>query len=387
MFFAATISPARERWITAVFFFLSGLISATWSSRIPDVQQHLHLNDAQWGRVLFAIYAGLICGLPVSSWMVARFGARTVMVTGGVLFSLMLCLLGVATKSWQLVLALFSFGFTRNLFNISVNTSAVEVQQLYSRPIISTFHGLWSLACLIAAGIGTFLMAQDIGTGTHFLLIAIFCAFFSLVFKGNQLTVRQPATEKRPFFIKPDRYLLLLGAITFCSMLCEGTMFDWSISYFERIVGVQKGSVTIGYTSFVVAMTLGRLTGDRIVARFGATNILTANGLLMAIGLFMVILFPYFIPAAIGFLLVGAGNSIMVPQVYSLASKTKKMKASYAIASVTLIGYIGFLIGPVIVGSVSEAFGMQWSFALVALLCICICFLTAKVKRLGSKMD
>jgi fucose permease len=387
MFFAAIFSPARERWITAVFFFLSGLISATWSSRIPDVQDHLHLNDAQWGRVLFALYAGLICGLPVSSWMVARFGSRTVMVTGGILFSLMLCILGVSAKSWQLVLALFLFGFTRNLFNISVNTSAVEVQQLYSRPIISTFHGLWSLACFIAAGIGTFIMAQDIGTATHFLLIAILCAFLSLVFKNNNHTARQATTEKRPFFIKPDRYLLLLGAITFCSMLCEGTMFDWSVSYFERIVGVHKGSVTVGYTSFIVAMTIGRLTGDRIVARFGATKVLTANGLLMAAGLCLVILFPFFLPAAIGFLLVGAGNSIVVPQVYSLASRTKKMKASYAIASVTLIGYIGFLIGPVLVGSISEAFGMQWPFALVALLCICICFLTAKVKKLGSKKD
>jgi MFS family permease len=319
--------------------------------------------------------------------MVARFGARTVMVTGGILFSLMLCLLGLAANSWQLVLALFLFGFTRNLFNISVNTSAVEVQQLYNKPIISTFHGLWSLACFIAAGIGTLIIAQDIGTGTHFLLIAVVCAFLSFVFKGNQQAVRLATSEKRPFFIKPDRYLLLLGSITFCSMLCEGTMFDWSVSYFEKIVGAPKSSVTVGYTSFIIAMSVGRLAGDRIVARFGVPKVLMVNGLLMAAGLCLVIFLPYFLPAALGFLLVGAGNSIMVPQVYSLASKSKKMKASYAIASVTLIGYIGFLIGPVLIGSISEAFGMQWSFALVAVLCICICLLTARVKKLGSKID
>jgi MFS family permease len=145
--------------------------------------------------------------------------------------------------------------------------------------------------------------------------------------------------------------------------------------------------VTVGYTSFIVAMTIGRLTGDKVVARFGAINVIAANGLLIATGLLIAILFPYLLTASFGFLLVGLGTSIMVPQVYSLASKSQKMKASYAIASVTFIGYIGFLIGPVLVGAISEAFGMQWSFALVAVLCGCICFLTAKVKKLGTKKD
>ncbi|MCU7551449.1 MFS transporter [Chitinophagaceae bacterium LB-8] len=387
MFFAATVAPRRERVITAVFFFLSGLVAATWSSRIPDVQHHLQLNDAQWGRVLFTIYAGLICGLPISSWLVSRFGSRTIMVTGGIIYSLVLGILGIADSTWQLVLALFLFGFSRNLFNISVNTSAVEVQQLYNKPIISTFHGLWSLACFVAAAIGSIMIAQDVSTCIHFFIIAVFCALMSYAFKNNQQPGLNDATENRPLFVKPDRYLLLLGAITFCSMLCEGAMSDWTVSYFERIVGADKNSITVGYTSFIVAMTIGRLTGDRVVARFGAINVIAANGLLIAAGLFIAILLPYFFTAALGFLLVGLGTSIMVPQVYSLASRSKKMKASYAIASVTFIGYIGFLIGPVMVGSISEAFGMQWSFALIAVLCMSICFLTAKVKKLGTKKD
>jgi MFS family permease len=315
--------------------------------------------------------------------MVARFGSRVVMVVGGILFSLMLCLLGIAATNWQLVITLFFFGFLRNLFNISVNTSAVEVQLFYEKPIISTFHGLWSLACFIAAGIGTFIIAQNIGTATHFSIIATCCILLCILFRKNGRSLAKGSSEKRPFFIKPDKYLFLLGAITFCSMLCEGTMFDWSVSYFDKIVGADKNSVTVGYTSFIIAMSVGRLTGDRIVARFGSTNVLMANGLLMALGLCLTIIFPFFLPATIGFLFVGLGNSIMVPQVYSLASKTKTMKASYAIASVTLIGYIGFLTGPVLVGSISEAFGMQWSFAVVSVLCICICFLTVKVKNLA----
>lgn len=385
MFSAAIAAPARERWITGVFFFLSGLVTATWSSRIPDVQQHLQLNDAQWGRVLFALPAGLICGLPVSSWMVARFGARTILITSGVLFSSMLVLLGVSVNSWQLVIALFLFGFLRNLFNIAANTSAVEVQKSYDRPIISTFHGLWSVACFVAAGISTLLIAQDIGTGLHFLLIASLSIALCLLYKGKRQPFDKRIAEKRPLFVKPDKYLFLLGAIAFCSMLCEGTMFDWSVNYFDKIVAVNKSSVTVGYTCFIIAMAIGRLSGDRVVAHFGATRVLFTNAILMAFGLCLTIFLPFLLPAAIGFLLVGLGNSIMVPQLYSLASKSKKMKPTYAIASVTLIGYAGFMSGPLLVGYISEALGMQWAFGMVAMLCIVICFLILRVKKLYKK--
>lgn len=382
MFSTTLVSPRRERWLTAVFFLLSGLVSATWASRIPDVQQQFRLNDAQWGQVLFALPAGLITGLPVSSWLVARFGSRNMRITGGILFSLMLCMLGVASQVWQLSVALFFFGFLRNLFNISVNTSAIEVQQQYDRPIVSSFHGLWSLSCFAAAGIGAWMIAQQISTDTHFLLIALACSFLCILFRGDRKKNATAATEKRPLFVKPDKYLFLLGVITFCGMLCEGTMFDWSVNYFDKVVGAPKSVVTTGYTCFIVAMAAGRLLGDKVVARFGPTKVLVANGLLIAAGLTMAVVFPYFIGASLGFLLAGLGISIVVPQVYSLCSQTKIMKPSYAIASVTFIGYMGFLSGPILIGFISEWAGMQWAFALVALLSLGICGLTMKIRNL-----
>lgn len=381
MFLTATFSARRERWISTLFFFISGIISASWSSRIPEVQQHLRLNDAQWGRVLFALPAGLVLGLPVSSYLVARFGYRNVLMAASILFPVTLLLLSLCDTSVQLTMALFCFGFIRNLFTIANNTASIDIQKHYNRPIIATMHGIWSLACFAAAAFGTIMVTQHIGTETHFLIIALISILAGLLFKFQKQET-PPSAERKPFLVKPDKYLFLLGAIAFCSMLCEGTMFDWSINYFNKVVVVEKNAITLGYTCFIIAMALGRLTGDRIVGRFGATLVLKANSVLMTMGVFIAICFPYLLPAALGFLLVGLGNSIVVPLVYSLSAKTKKMQPGYAIAAVTILGYMGFLTGPVLIGSVSNAWSMQWAFCLMGLLCCCIFFLTGKVKAM-----
>ena len=377
----ATVSRKKARWITAVFFFLSGIISASWASRIPDMQKRLALNDAEWGAVLFALPAGLVVGLPLSSWLVAKYSSRRTMVLASIFFSLMLFVVGMSYQTWFLVVALFLFGVLRNATNISINTHSLEVQRLYEKPIVATFHGIWSLACFTAAGIGTIMIAYNIGLTTHFLAIAVFTIVAAMIYKNRRSDVRSISSERRPFFIKPDRYLFLLGLIAFCSMICEATMFDWSVNYFHQVINANEEAATAGYTSFIITMALGRLAGDKVIGLYGAGNILVINGLIMALGFLLAIAFPYFLPACVGFLLIGLGDSIVVPTVYVFAAKTKKMSPAYAIASVTVVGYAGFLLGPLIVGSVSEWLGMQWAFGLMGLLSIGISVLTISVRK------
>src|SRR5215216_2530871 len=114
--------PPKEklRWVTLVFFFLSGIVTASWSSRIPDVQTKLALNDAQWGLVLFAMPVGLFAGLPLSSWIVAKYSARRIMVWSMILFALILSLLPLALNRWHLAFVLFLFGLLRNATNFSI---------------------------------------------------------------------------------------------------------------------------------------------------------------------------------------------------------------------------------------------------------------------------
>ena len=376
-------SKGKPRWVAAVFFFISGIVSASWASRIPDMQQRLGLNDAQWGAVLFALPAGLVVGLPLSSWLVSKYSSRRTMVLASIAFAAMLFIVGLSQHTWFLILTLFLFGVLRNATNISINTNSMEVQRLYTKPIVATFHGIWSLACFAAAGIGTLMIAFNVGLTLHFLFIAVFIIALAFLFRTKKSERFTEHAERRPFFIKPDRYLFLLGLICFCSMICEATMFDWSVNYFNQVVKTNEKLSTSGYTSFIIAMALGRLAGDKIIGLYGAANVLIINGLIMAFGFLLAILFPYFLPACLGFLLIGLGDSIVVPTVYVFAARTKKMSAAYAIASVTMVGYAGFLLGPLIVGSISEVLGMQWAFGLMGLLSIGITIITFLVKRFG----
>jgi MFS family permease len=151
-------------------------------------------------------------------------------------------------------------------------------------------------------------------------------------------------------------------------MAAEGTMFDWSGIYFQKIVEAPKGLVTLGYAAFMGTMAMGRFFGDGLVLRFGRKELLQASGITIAIGLLIAVFFPTLLMATIGFLLVGFGVSSVVPIVYSQAGKSEKMNAGMALAAVSSIGFLGFFIGPPLIGFIAEAFGLQWSFGIIAVL-------------------
>ncbi len=374
----------KQRWILIAFFFLSGLITASWSSRIPDIQQKLQLNNRSLGNVLFAIPVGLVTGLLLASRLVARYGTKRIMRAGCIIISVALTLTAFTTNSLQLVFALFLLGMSRTIFNLSINTGAVELQKQYEQPIVSGFHGIWSLACLAAAGIGTLMIIQSVDPLLHFAGIASVAVAATLILIGRAKKM-PPSDEHRPFLVKPDKYLFLLGLIALCAMLCESAMFDWSVNYFDKVVHAKKSFITVGYTCFVAAMALGRLLGDRLIASFGIYRMLSVNGICMAAGLLIAALFPYLLPASAGFLLIGFGDSMLVPLIYLLASQSKKMTSNYALQAVTLIGYTGFLIGPLFIGNVSQYWGMPTAFLILSGISLLILVLSLQIKRLAKK--
>ncbi|NTS43611.1 MFS transporter [Flavisolibacter sp. BT320] len=370
----------KERLILVVFFILSGLITATWASRIPDIQQGLGLNNRELGNVLFAIPVGLVTGLLLAGRLIARYGTRRIMLLGCLLLAAMLTLIAVSGTVWQLVASLFFLGFFRTVFNLSINTGAVELQKRYANPIVSSFHGLWSVACLVAAGLGTLMIVYGVQPLWHFLGVTTLAIALTLLLGEKEKTTSQPG-ERRPLFVKPDRYLFYLGLLSLCAMLAESAVFDWSVNYFEKIVKADKAYITAGYTCFIAAMALGRLFGDRLIARYGVYTMLSASGLLLATGFVVVSTLPFLLPAAFGFLLIGAGDAMLVPMIYMLAAGSKKMTSHYALQAVTLIGYAGFLIGPLFVGNVSQHWGMATAFLFLGGTSLVILFLTARVKK------
>jgi MFS family permease len=371
----------KIRWSTATFFFFSGIISATWASRIPEIQHKFQLSDAQWGGVLFALPMGLVSGIPLSSWLIEKFTSSRMMTVGGIIFSSLLCGLALAPNVYSLILILYLFGLSRNLSTISINTNAIEVQRVFDKPIVASFHGVWSLACLFAAAIGTFMISRSLSPTLHFCIISILTVSVIIFNKRDGSIKKNETDEKKPFFIKPDKYLLILGLMCFCTMMCEATIFDWAVNYFKKVIHADNHLVTVGYTAFIVAMTSGRFIGDKIIDFMGLEKVLFICGVLMATGFIITVLFPTLWIAAFGFLLIGLGDSIVVPSLFSLAGKSTRMKPGYAIASVSMIGYAGFLLGPLIVGFLSQHFGLGSAFTLMAVLSFFISLLSVAIMK------
>lgn len=364
------LSLARSNRIYRIavgtLFFLQGLCFATWASRIPGIQQTLELSDGQLGMVLFALPVGSMLGLPFAGFLVNRFGSKRTAANALLLYSLMLVGIGFAQNAWLLVICLVLFGVAGNISNIAINTQAVAVEAKYKRNIMGSFHGLWSLAGFTAAGIGSFMIGKNIMPLSHFIgVAALLIGMLSLCFQ-YLVPSEENSTVSKTLLVKPDKALLKLGLIAFCCMVCEGAMFDWSGIYFQKVVGAEGSMIAAGYTAFMLTMATGRFISDFIAHRLGFQNTIQLSGLLIATGLFISIILPFAIPAMIGFMIVGLGVSSVVPLVYSEAGKSAHISPGMALASVSSIGFLGFLAGPPLIGVIAGLFSLKISFLVIA---------------------
>jgi MFS family permease len=373
------IVPVKARLAVGIFFFLSGFTFTSWASRIPTFQQKFGLNDAQLGNVLFVLPLGLIVTLPITGMLLSKIHSRYLMLVGALAYALLLPVLGIANALWQLVIILLIFGSSRNFLNVSVNAQSVAVQSLYSKSIIASFHGIWSLAGFAGAAVGSFMITQNISPFIHFAMVGSLCLLLIVFGYKNTLVEDLSTVTKRTVFALPDKSLVKLGLIAFCSMSCEGTMYDWSSIYFQKIVHVPPTQIGWAFTAFMSPLTTGRFLGDRMISKHGAKKILQVSGILMTTGLLLIIILPYIVPVLIGFIIAGLGASCVIPLIMGLAGKTTTMSSGAAIASVSIVSYAGFLLGPPIIGYVSHAFNLRWSFSLIALSGALITFLVNKI--------
>ncbi|HJV19599.1 MAG TPA: MFS transporter [Sediminibacterium sp.] len=361
------LSPRTYRLAVACFFFLAGICFASWASRIPDIKNSLQLSNAALGGLLFALPVGSMVSLPVSGWLVAHWGSRKALLLGSMAYPFVLFLIGYSATVPQLVVLLFCFGLFGNLVNISVNTQAIGVETLYGRSIMASFHGVWSTAGFTGAAIGALMVSKQIAPFEHFCFIGSCMVLLGLFM--YRFTLSEDARRAgQPLFTRPDAFILKLGLIAFSCMACEGTMFDWSGVYFQKVVQAPKELTTLGYAAFMSTMAGGRFIGDRLVLKLGNKKMLECSGIVICTGLLLAVFFPNIVAATIGFLLVGIGVSSVVPLVYGQAGKQKTMLAGVALAAVSTIGFLGFLLGPPLIGFIAEAFGLQWSFSLIAIL-------------------
>lgn len=378
------IFKKKIRIANSAFFFISGFGYATWASRIPSLQQQLQLNEAELGAVLFALPLGLLLTMPLTSKLLAKYSNNKIMMWGAICFNLLLCLPGFTHTIWQLMFVLLCFGSSRNLLNISMNAQSVGVQKFYTKSIITTFHGVWSLAGFAGAGIGYLMVSNNITPAYHLPAVGIMLTLISIYFYPSTLHQQPIKEQRKPIFSWPDKSILKYALICFACMACENIMYDWSIIYFEKTTMSLSSVAIAAFVVYMVSMTIGRLTGDKIVNAFGIVNILKYSGLMVFAGLFMSVIFPVNYIVFIGFALVGLGVSCIVPLIFSLVGKANHTNSGLAVASISTVGYLGFLVVPPLVGFLAQLTSLRWAFGIFSLLGLLIFFMSLKIKEVES---
>jgi MFS family permease len=371
------ISLKTRRIILSGYFFLTGICFSSWASRIPDIKMQLALSDGSFGGLLFFLPIGSFLGIPISGSLTAKHGSKIIVSIAALIYPLTLVFLGIATNTTQLAICLFLFGMAGNLFNVSVNTQAAALSKHFDKSITSTFHGFWSLAGFTGGLLGGFFVAKSISPLQQFLSVAIVGWVF-LIFSRKYLLPGEKSTQAvSKMWTKPSPLLMQFGLVSLSNMICEGMMFDWSGLYFQHVVKVSAQFRTVGYISFMACMTTGRMFADALINYWGARKQLMLSGLIVSLGLIIAVSYPHLIVSSIGFMLVGFGVSSVIPTIYgTIGRNAAPGRASIDLASVSSIGFFGFLIGPPIIGFLSQAIGLRWAFLSVALLGI-ITFLQA----------
>ena len=356
----------------AAIFFLNGFGFASWVVRIPAVQEKLALSEGPLGIALLGAAVGLLISTPLAGWLVARLGSRPVVGVTALLVSLVLLPLALAPTLPLLVLANVAGGATAGALDVSMNAQAVEVEKRYARPIMSSFHAAFSFGGLAGAASGGLVASFGVGVLPHLAGVAALSAVAALAAYRLLLPVSTDASGSgeyaSPAFARPTRGLLGLGVISFCVLLGEGAMADWSAVYLRGTLETGPGLAAAGYAAFSLTMAAGRLAGDRLTARLGSTRLVRAGAAVAAGGLGLALATGHPLITLFGFACVGAGFSIVFPIALSAAGRTTGTSAGPAIAAVSTAGYFGFLVGPPAIGFVAEVFGLGTALFIVVIL-------------------
>jgi MFS family permease len=376
-------SKKRVRLAVSLFYFGQGVVFASWASRIPDLKAVMNLSDAELGSILLALPLGQLITMPISGRLTTSFGSRRMLSIATPLYALALTIIGLATVGWQLALFLFLFGVTGNLCNIALNTQGVAGETYYGKPIMTSFHGAWSVGGFTGALLGLAMINLHLSPFHHFCIIAALALIHIFINYRFLIGWQKPKeTEKQKLFTKPQGVLIQLGIIGFCSMATEGAMFDWSGVYFKEIVKAPHALVILGYTSFMIMMATGRFLGDKVIAKYGRKRSIQVSGVIISTGMFLSVIFPTLVPATIGFMLVGIGVSGIVPMVYSIAGTNTKVSPGIALAMVSGVSYFGFLMGPPLIGYISALSSLRYSYAVIGCFGLLITFIVAKISAI-----
>jgi predicted MFS family arabinose efflux permease len=347
-------------------FFVAGFGMAAWAPLVPFAKARAELVEGALGLLRLCLGIGSIVTMPLAGALAARLGCRRIVIVSAAVLCLALPLLAVVSNPMLLAAVLFAFGAGLGSVDVTMNIQAIIVERASERSMMSGFHGLFSLggiagaACIVALlGIGAspFVATLCVAAG---IIAALAAAASHLLPYGGQ--------NEGPVFALPHGVVLFIGCLCFIAFLTEGAMLDWSAVFLTSVRGIDKNYGGLSYAAFCLTMTIGRLTGDRIVLRYGGTNVIVFGGLCAAAGFALATLVPVWQIALIGYALIGVGCSNIVPVLYTSVGRQTVVPDHVAIPAITTLGYAGILTGPAAIGFVAHVASLSAAFLILAVL-------------------
>jgi MFS family permease len=366
----------RPYTAVAAAFLIHSTVSGTWAPRLPAIKDSLDLSDGELGTALVGLAIGLVAGTRLSGAPVARFASRPVMRAGFPLLAAALLLPGLADSGLTLFASLLVLGIASGALDVAMNAQGIEVERVLGRPILSGLHGLWSVGLGLGAGVAALAAAADVDPLPHFAIVAGVLALASVVLLRGLLPAREHVREE------PDRHeradvrwtaaLVVLGVITFCSFVGEGSASDWSAVYMTQELGTSDALGAIAFTAFAVTMALARFAADPLRTRLGNVVLVRGGSLLAAAGLGLGLLIHEPAAGIAGFALLGLGLAPVVPIAFSAAGDLDPRATGRLVGRVATIGYVGSVAGPIMIGWLAEATSLRTALSLVVLLALVI---------------
>ena len=355
-----------EQHSTRLLFLLAGFSAAAWASLVPVAKAATGVNEGQLGLVLLCLGIGSLLAMPVSGVVSTRHGCRKVLMVCGVALCACLPLLASVQNVFTLAAALFFFGAMIGTFDCVMNIQAVIVERDSKRPLMSGFHGFYSLGGLLGAATTSTIMDLGMSPFATVSAIALAGVLLLMLIRRHVLPYGNPA--EGPPFALPRGEVLFLGMLCMTVFLVEGSMMDWSAVMLAENHGMPVAQAGYGFAAFSLTMTFGRLTGDRIVARVGRRSVVTVGGLLAMGGILLATLVPLWQAALLGYAMVGLGCSNIVPVLFTAVGRQTSMPQSVAVPAMSTLGYAGVLAGPAAIGFIAHHSSLPMAFLLVAAL-------------------
>ena len=368
------------RRAVSLIFMAAGTLFGAWAARIPAVASRLALDEATLGVLLLCLAGGAVLAFPLAGRLVDRLGPLPAARGLIVVFAVALPLLALAPSAGWLAVALLLFGAAFGSLDVAMNTWAAEVERALERPVMASFHALYSVGAGLGAASGAVAAGFGGGVVPHFVLVAAVLGPLALW----MAMVPWPTTRAQsrgPALALPRGRLLAVGVLAFCGSLGEGAAADWGAVFMSRVLDTGEGLAAGAFAVFSVSMVVVRLTGDRLVARFGVVAAMRLSALVALVGAIVLVLAPVAGVALAGFAMLGAGYALVMPLAFARGARDPGVSPGAGVAAVATLAYGGMLIGPPVIGAVAGATSLRVAMALLVVLALVALALSPRMAR------